>query len=80
MEMRKVIQEEISGRVRANRYFLKEAVSSAQAGEVLHAQGGWYAVWHLPGGIKEEEFVLELLTRELVYVHPGYFFLSLIHI
>jgi aspartate/methionine/tyrosine aminotransferase len=40
----------------------------------LHAAGGWYAVLRLPTALPEEEWALELLTRDSVSVHPGYFY------
>jgi aspartate/methionine/tyrosine aminotransferase len=61
------IQEEILQRVMANREFLMNQCS------VLHAEGGWYAVL-LVEGVDEEKFILSLLDKESMVVHPGYFF------
>ena len=38
------------------------------------AEGGWYAVVHVPSLRSEEELVLGLLEEEGVLIHPGYFF------
>ena len=38
------------------------------------AEAGWYAVLQVPTLGTEEELVLDLLTRDGVLVHPGYFF------
>ncbi len=41
---------------------------------LLDAEGGWYAVLRLPRTRSEEEWTLELLEDDGVYVHPGHFF------
>ena len=38
------------------------------------SEGGWYAVVQIPATRSEEEVVLDLLERERVLVHPGYFY------
>jgi len=41
---------------------------------VLRAEGGWCAVVRIPAVRTEEQFVIDLLHRERILVHPGYFF------
>jgi aspartate/methionine/tyrosine aminotransferase len=41
---------------------------------VLPVEGGWSAVVRVPRTESDEEFALQLLTRDAVVVHPGYFF------
>ena len=41
---------------------------------LLSTDGGWYAVLEVPRNQPEEELVLDLLLRDNVIVHPGYFF------
>ena len=41
---------------------------------LLPADGGWSAVIRVPATRTEEALVLELLERDRVVVHPGYFF------
>ena len=41
---------------------------------MLHADGGWSAVLRVPSTRSEEDLVLDLLERDGVLVHPGYFF------
>ena len=67
-------REAIHARVRANLIGLRQAASSHPACEVLRVEGGWCAVVRVPATRGEEELVLELLDREHVLVHPGYFF------
>ena len=40
----------------------------------MQAEGGWSAVIQVPATRPEEALVLELLERDHVLVHPGYFF------
>lgn len=41
---------------------------------LLPADGGWTALLQVPSVQDEEAFVLELLEKEHLFVHPGYFF------
>ncbi len=64
------IQKQILQRVRENLEILRRGT----AWELLSAEGGWYAVMQVPSIQSEEQFVLNLLDKEHVLVHPGYFF------
>jgi len=70
---RPVLQKQIQNRSRSNRNFLVEQCHKSPC-ELLHAEGGWYAILRLPETKSEEEWVLELLAKKLVLVHPGYFY------
>jgi alanine-synthesizing transaminase len=69
------IRAEILGRVRGNLAVLRAALAGVPAVELLEPEGGWAAVIRvsLPGA-DDEELVLEILEREGVLVHPGYYF------
>ena len=41
---------------------------------MLRVEGGWSAVLQVPQLRSEEALVLELLDKDDVLVHPGYFF------
>ena len=41
---------------------------------LLDVEGGFYATLRVPSLQSEEEWVLELLAKDSVYVQPGYFF------
>jgi aspartate/methionine/tyrosine aminotransferase len=41
---------------------------------MLNAEGGWSAVLRIPSRGTEEQFVLDLLERDGIVVHPGFFF------
>ncbi len=64
----KNIQRQIIERVKTNLSAL-----TAAGLKVLPVEGGWYAVISMPH-LKEEEFVLELLSKHHILIHPGFFF------
>ena len=64
----------IAERVRANHAALQALVARHPAVRLLPADGGWYAVVRVPATRPEETVVLDLLERDRVLVHPGYFF------
>jgi hypothetical protein len=72
--LRLQLTHQILERVRANRQVLLDRTRPPHAGQCLEAEGGWYAVVRVPHTRSEEEVVLELLERDGVLVHPGYFF------
>ena len=41
---------------------------------MLPAEAGWSAVLRVPSTRTEEELVLDLIERDGVLVHPGFFF------
>jgi aspartate/methionine/tyrosine aminotransferase len=68
------IREQIHSRVLRNLDALKTQAASYPAVDVLTVEGGWSAVIKVPAVRSEESLVLELLERDGVLVHPGYFF------
>jgi alanine-synthesizing transaminase len=68
------IRAVILDRLRGNLAVLREALAGLAGVELLEPQGGWSAVIRVSGRSTDEEMVLELLDREGVLVHPGYFF------
>ena len=67
-----IVRDQILERIRRNYATLRQLVSGSAA--VLPADGGWSAVIRVPATRGEEALVLELLERDRVAVHPGYFF------
>lgn len=74
LHQRPSIQQQILTRVLRNREFLMSQVRRSALCECLEADGGWYGVVRVPRTRSEEEWVLELIDREGVLLHPGYFF------
>ena len=68
------IRAAIQSRVRENLAALRAAAARYPACEVLKVEGGWSAVIRIPSTRPEEDLVLDLLRRERILVHPGYFF------
>src|SRR5262245_30997981 len=68
------VRDAIACRIRANYAALGRLIGAAPACTRLNADAGWYAVLQVPSFEPEEELVLDLLGRDGVLIHPGYFF------
>jgi aspartate/methionine/tyrosine aminotransferase len=68
------IRAQILQRVRRNLESLRQAAAAFPAVDVLRVEGGWSAIVQVPQLRTEEALVLELLEKDDVLVHPGYFF------
>ena len=74
LERADVIRTQIHDRVRRNLSLLRQTANEFPACDVLKVEGGWSAVIRVPATRTEEQLILELLEREGILVHPGYFF------
>ena len=74
LELSRGIRARIVARVEANRRLLGGSVGSGSPCSALPGEGGWSAVLRVPAVMSEEDWVLSLLERDRVLVHPGYFF------
>ena len=68
------VRDGIRQRTARNRAALRHAVAVSPAVTLLAPEGGWCAVLQVPSVRSEEQLVLDLLARDGVLVHPGYFF------
>jgi aspartate/methionine/tyrosine aminotransferase len=68
------VRAAIRRRTAANLDAARRAARGYPACEVLEAGGGWSAVLRVPATRSEEALALDLVAREGVLVHPGYFF------
>jgi alanine-synthesizing transaminase len=68
------IRDRIRARVADNRAWLESRVGGESPCDVLPAEGGWNAVVRVPRIVPDERLVLDLLEREDVVAHPGFFF------
>jgi alanine-synthesizing transaminase len=68
------IREQIRHRLRANLTTARAIASSHAACDLLPVEGGWSGVVRVPATRSEEALVLDLLARERILMHPGYFF------
>ena len=71
---RTATEHAIRARTRANLDLLRATMKSAPSASVLDVEGGWYAIVRVPDVKTDEEWALELVTRDAVHVQPGYFF------
>ena len=74
LERGAAVRAAIHARLRANLATARRVVSAHPSCNLLPVEGGWSAVLRVPATRGEETLVLELLSRERVLVHPGYFF------
>ena len=67
------IQKQIMQRVLKN-YELAKKEMNSEIGDLFNVEGGWYVILKIKKEANEEALCLELLEKEKVFVHPGYFF------
>jgi aspartate/methionine/tyrosine aminotransferase len=68
------IRAQILDRVRRNLDSLRQIAAAFPSVDVLRVEGGWSVIVQVPQLRTEEALVLELLEKDDVLVHPGYFF------
>jgi alanine-synthesizing transaminase len=68
------VRVQIQKRVCDNYASLRATAAAHPACAVLPVEAGWYAVVQIPAVRPEETFVVDLLERTGLLVHPGYFF------
>lgn len=68
------VREAIHQRVRGNLAAARRLAAAFPACTLLPVEGGWSLIVRVPARRPEETMVLDLLERERVLVHPGYFF------
>ncbi len=68
------VRAQIAERVRTNYAALRALTADYPSIELLNAEAGWSAVVRVPSTRSEEVLVLELIERDGVIVHPGFFF------
>jgi alanine-synthesizing transaminase len=68
------VRAAIQQRIATNLTTARQLAGRYPACDVLPVEGGWSVVVRVPAAHGEEEMVLDLLERERVLVHPGFFF------
>ena len=68
------VRAAILERIRTNYAALRAMAEAYPSLAVFHADAGWSAVLRIPSTRGEEDVVMDLLERDGVLVHPGYFF------
>jgi alanine-synthesizing transaminase len=68
------VRHQIRQRIASNLACARDLARQWPACTLLPVEGGWSLVARVPGVRSEEALAVELLERERVLVHPGYFF------
>jgi aspartate/methionine/tyrosine aminotransferase len=68
------LRARILERIRTNHATLVEQARRYPSVDVLNADAGWSVVLRVPARTSEEEVVIDLIERDGVSVHPGFFF------
>ncbi len=68
------IQSQINHRIQQNLKILEELLNSTNKVNMLLRDGGWYAVLQVEKAVSDQQFTLQLLKMQKVFVHPGYFY------
>jgi len=74
LERGATVRRQILDRLRVNDAALRAIMARDGGATVLPADGGWSAVVRVPATRSEEALATELVERDAVVVHPGYFF------
>jgi len=69
-----VVRDQIRRRIVDNLARARRIAQSHPSCSVLPVEGGWSLVVRVPAIRSEETLALELLERERILIHPGYFF------
>jgi len=68
------LHQQIYNRVFDNLQWLSEFLKDQTYARLLKVEGGWYATLEISNLKSEEQLVLNLLEKENVLIHPGFFF------
>ena len=74
LENRFYIQKQISDRIKSNYNFLKTIFPNDDRISILKTEGGWYSILRISENVDEEKLAFDLLDKQNVYIHPGYYF------
>lgn len=74
LEQTRPLVAQVCRRIRENHDALRDLACRQPSCQVLRVEGGWYAVLQVPATRSEEALVVELIEKDGVLVHPGYFF------
>lgn len=67
-------QEQLMQRLRRNVAEMDRQLAPRKSCSRLRIEGGWYAVLRIPEPLDDEEFAVQLLEEQSVYIHPGHFY------
>ena len=71
--LRTKIQAEILQRIQTNYNFIQQTFINSSL-SILNCYGGWNAIIKIPNTKSDEQWSMEILENENVFVHPGHFY------
>src|ERR1700693_2065277 len=74
LELRHNFQRQCIERTQNNLAQLDKLLGTQKLCTRLKLEGGWYAILKVPVTESDDNFALELLTTQGLYVHPGHFY------
>jgi aspartate/methionine/tyrosine aminotransferase len=74
LESRRELQPQILKRTRSNLSWLDNQLDAASKVSRLTIEGGWYVVLKVPSIKSDEDWAVELVSEDGVFLHPGHFF------
>ncbi len=74
LDMGDIVRQQIRQRIASNLACARDISRESPSCSLLPVEGGWSLVARVPAFRSEESLAVELLEREHVLVHPGYFF------
>lgn len=74
LDSRRNLQPQILERVLSNLRWLDEQLTPACPVDRLRAEGGWYTILKVPSTRADDDWAIELLSRDAVFVYPGHFY------
>jgi alanine-synthesizing transaminase len=74
LDQRYSFQKQVMARLRRNLAELDRQLVAQTACSRLKVEGGWCVVLRVPATHSDEELVIELLTSNGVYAHPGHYY------
>jgi len=75
LAQRNSLRKQLLDRIGLNHAYLESLLRANPLAELLHAEGGWYAVLHLRRtSASDEDLAVHLLRDHHVLLHPGHFY------
>ena len=68
------IHKDVMRRILRNQEFIGKILKGVSSCQCLNSEGGWYAILRMRQKRSDEDWALDFLNQDRVYVHPGYFF------
>jgi alanine-synthesizing transaminase len=74
LKRRESFSRQMNARIRENLAELDRQLGEQRACRRLEVEGGWYTILRIPATQPDEDFAIEALAKQGVYIHPGHFY------